>query len=342
MTNKSSGCYVIAEIGVNHNGSPDLARQLIDAAASAGADAVKFQTFFADELVTRLAKKADYQVANTDNADSQYSMLKALELTEDDFAGLRAYCDKVGIEFLSTPFSEAAADLLERVGVSKFKVSSGDLTHLGLLRHLAGKGKPILLSSGMGTLGEIEEALAVIAQAGNPPVSLFHCVSDYPAAPETCNLAAMQTMSRAFGVPVGWSDHTLGAAVSFAAVALGAKLIEKHITLDQNMPGPDHRASMEPDDFRTFVSGIRAIESAIGDGQKRPSQAELRTAMVARRSIVIARDMKAGEILCADDLRVMRPGSGLAPRYLDMVIGSRLSRDVTAQTPLTKDHINGG
>lgn len=328
-------CYIIAEIGVNHNGSLDLARRLIDAAVTSRADAVKFQTFRADDLVTRKAAKADYQIANTENADSQYSMLQALELTEAQFAELRDYCGQVGIEFLSTPFSEAAVDLLERVGVTAYKVSSGDLTHLPMLAHMGRKGLPIILSSGMATLSDVEEAIATIYATGNRQVSVLHCVSNYPAAPEDCNLAAMVTMAHAFGIPVGWSDHTLGAAISWAAVARGAKIIEKHITLSRELPGPDHRASMEPAEFTDFVAGIRAIEASIGTGIKTPSAAEKRTALVGRRSIVAARDLGAGEVLRLEDVKIVRPGSGLMPRHLDLVIGCRLAVAVATDTPLT-------
>lgn len=334
-------CYIIAEIGVNHNGSVELARALIDAAIAAQADAVKFQTFFADDLVTRSARKADYQIANTENADSQYSMLKALELTEAQFAELRDYCVQKGIAFLSTPFSEGAADLLERIGVTAYKISSGDLTHLPLLAHIARKGLPIILSTGMGTLTEIEEALSAINGAGNTQVSLLHCVSNYPAAAEDCNLAAMDTMVQAFGLPVGWSDHSVGAAISWAAVARGARIIEKHITLDQALPGPDHKASMEPSDFADFVAGIRAIEAAIGNGRKQPSAAEKRTALVARRSVVAARDLAAGTVVTALDVKIVRPGTGLLPRDLPLVIGARLARAVAADTPLTADDFHG-
>lgn len=333
--------YVIAEIGVNHNGSMDLARQLIDRAAEAHADAVKFQTFRAEDLVTPDARKADYQIANDGGGNSQFEMLQALELTEAQFAELAEYCAKVGIQFLSTPFSEAAADLLERVGVDAYKISSGDLTHLPLLRHIAAKGKPIILSTGMGNLAEIEEAVAAIKTAGDPPVSLLHCVSNYPAAVEDCNLAAMKTMARAFGCPVGWSDHTEGAAISWAAVARGATIIEKHITLDHTLPGPDHLASMEPAEFTAFVTGIRNIEAAIGGGIKTPTAAELRTAEVARRSLVAARALPAGHVLSSGDIRILRPGHGLKPAALDMVLGSRLARDVAAFQPLTADDFHG-
>lgn len=333
--------FIIAEIGVNHNGSMDLARKLIDAAAAAKADAVKFQTFAADDLVTPDAAKADYQVANTGQGGSQYEMLKALELTEAQFADIAAYCAQVGIEFLSTPFSEAAADLLERVGVDAFKISSGDLTHLPMLAHIARKGKPVILSTGMGNLTEIEDALAAMREAGDPEVSLLHCVSNYPAAVGDCNLAAMDTMALAFGLPVGWSDHSEGAAISWAAVARGAVIIEKHITLDRNLPGPDHLASMEPDDFAAFVQGIRDIEAAIGTGRKAPTAAELRTAQVARRSLVAARALPAGHVLTDADLRIMRPGTGLPPVRRDLVVGARLARDVAAFQPLTAADFHG-
>lgn len=335
------GCYVIAEIGVNHNGSTDLARRLVDVAADAGADAVKFQTFSAADLVTETAEKARYQSRNTGNDDSQYAMLAKLELTEADFADLKAHCERRGIDFLSTPFGPAQADLLERLGVDAFKVSSGDLTYHQFLAHLARKGRTIILSTGMGTLAEVDEALQAIADAGSPPVALLHCVSEYPAPPEACNLRAMATMAAAFGVPIGWSDHTLGSAVGFAAVALGARIIEKHITLGRDMDGPDHAASMEPDDFRDYVAGIRAIGSAMGTGSKRPHSTEVETAKVARRSIVATRPLAAGAVIGPDDVAILRPGTGLPPSALDTVVGCRLGRDVAAGQPLTVEDLHG-
>jgi N,N'-diacetyllegionaminate synthase len=334
-------CYVIAEIGVNHNGSVPLAKDLIDAAAQAGADAVKFQSFSADDLVTPTARKASYQTRNTGNSGSQHEMLAALELSEQDFGELKDHCEARGIDFLSTPFGVAPADMLERVGVEAFKVSSGDLTYHPFLAHLAAKGRPIILSTGMATLAEVDSALAVIDEAGPVPVVLLHCVSDYPASASSCNLRAMSTMATAFGRPVGWSDHTLGTAVGFAAVALGARVIEKHITLDVSMDGPDHAASMEPDDFVAYVDGIRAIVSALGDGIKRPRPEEIRTAAVARRSIVAVRDLASGSRITADDVAIMRPGTGLAPAMLDIVVGSRVSRAVSAFEPLTREDLHG-
>lgn len=337
---ENRACYVIAEIGVNHNGDIGLAKQLIDIAVEAQADAVKFQTFFADELVTRSAEKAAYQVTNTENNDSQHAMLKALELPEQALQEIRSYCEVKGIEFLSTPFSERAADLLQNVGVRAFKISSGDLTHLPMLRHIARMNKPIILSSGMANLSEIEEALAAIYAENNHQVSILHCVSNYPANAEDCNLAAIGTIAQAFQIPVGWSDHTLGEAISIAAVARGAKIIEKHITADRNLPGPDHKASMEPAEFREFVSNIRAVEQAIGDGRKQPRDSERDTARVARRSIVTASDLKAGDPIKLTDLKIVRPGYGLAPKYLDFVVGSILAVDVAADTPLEMIHFH--
>ena len=339
--NFDDGCYVIAEIGVNHNGSMQIARQLIDAAASAGADAVKFQSFSADDLVTRNAERAEYQSRNTGDDGSQHGMLRQLELSADQFRELMDYCGQREVDFLSTPFGIDPADMLHKIGVEAFKVSSGDLTHHAFLAHLSAKGLPIILSTGMATLAEVSEALDVIAAAGTAQVAILHCVSDYPAAPESCNLTAMATMRQAFGLPVGWSDHTTGSAIGFAAAALGARLIEKHITLDINMDGPDHAASMEPDAFAQYVSGVRAIQAALGDGIKRPAPEELATAAVARRSIVAVRDLAGGELIAATDLAIKRPGTGLAPKMFSLLVGSRLGRDVAADEPITIDHLHG-
>lgn len=335
-----SGTFVIAEIGVNHNGSVDVARELIDVALRAGADTVKFQSFFAEELVTPLAAKAEYQIETTRDGGTQFDMLKSLELSEAQMCELADYCAKIGIRFMSTPFSERAADMLERIGVDAYKISSGDLTYCPLLAHVAKKGKPVILSTGMATLADIEAALATIVAAGAPPVSLLHCVSNYPAAVADANLAVMDTMRHAFGRPVGWSDHTEGSVVSWAAVARGASIIEKHITLSRDMPGPDHRASMEPDDFCAFVAGIRAIETAIGNGVKKPTSSELKVAEVARRSLVVTKELPAGHVLAADDIRIMRPGYGLHPDMHDFVVGLRLTRKVGMFQPLVADHFH--
>lgn len=333
-----AACYVIAEIGVNHNGDVGLAKELIDEAAAAGADAVKFQTFFADELVTQSAAMAKYQTENTGAGQSQHGMLKALELTENDFAELFLHCRFRGVSFLSTPFSPRAADLLEAVGVNAFKISSGDLTYLQMLAHIAQKGKPIILSTGMACLSEIEDAVRVIEAEGNRSISILHCVSDYPAKPGDCNLAAMETISHAFGYPVGWSDHTQGGAITCAAVAMGAEIIEKHITLDCKMDGPDHAASMEPGPFGELVRNIRDIECAIGSRLKSPTDAEKETATVARRSLVASRDLSEGAMLELCDIDVLRPGTGFAPKMMPLLVGRRLGQDVAQGTPFDFRH----
>jgi len=325
-------CFVIGEIGVNHNGDLDLAKQMIDVAVKAGADAVKFQTFAAERLVTRTAQKADYQSRNHKVDESQFDMLKKLELSEADLRGCKTYCDTVGMIFLSTPFDEQAADLLEKVGVQGFKLSSGDLTNLPLLRHIAAKGKPMIISTGMANMSEIEDAVTAIQRAGDPELAILHCVSDYPAKASEANLAAMDTISKAFGKIAGWSDHTLGDAISVAAVARGARLIEKHFTLDVNMEGPDHKASLSPKEFSDLVAKIRRVEVAIGDGVKRPQPSEIPTAAVARRSIVSARDIKTGETISENDLIMKRPGTGLAPKYISWVTGRKAAIDIAADT----------
>lgn len=333
-TRPQGGCFVIGEIGVNHNGRLDLALRLIDLAAEAGADAVKFQTFTAERLVTPSAARAAYQARNDpDGGASQLAMLKSLELSPEALAHARQHALARGLRFLSTPFDEQAADLLGHLGVEAFKVSSGDLTHLPFLRHLARKGLPIILSTGMANLSEVEEAVQAIEGEGDPPLAILHCVSQYPCAPDDCNLAAMATLRSAFGRPVGWSDHTEGDAITLAAVALGAEILEKHFTLDQNLPGPDHRASLAPDAFKAMLRHVRAVEAALGDGRKRPVAAEADTARVARRSIVAARDLAVGSRLTEDDLAFRRPGTGLHPREADRLIGRVVTR------PLDQNHL---
>ena len=330
------GCFVIGEIGVNHNGDLAMARQLIDVAADAGADAVKFQTFSAEKLVTRTARQADYQARNLGSAEgeSQFAMLQALELSADELRACHAHCRERGVLFLSTPFDEDAADLLEAVGVEGFKVGSGDLTHLPMLAHIAQKGLPMIVSTGMANLGEVERAVRTVEAAGDPPLAILHCVSDYPAEAADCNLAAMNTLAQAFGRVVGWSDHTLGDAVSVAAVARGARILEKHFTLDTNLPGPDHKASLPPAAFKDLVAKVRQVEAAIGDGIKRPRASERATARVARRSVVSARAVARGETLREADLAIKRPGTGFAPDRLSEIVGRRAARDIAADTVL--------
>ncbi|MBN1517178.1 N-acetylneuraminate synthase [Candidatus Sumerlaeota bacterium] len=316
-------CFIIAEAGVNHNGDVETAKRLVDAAKKAGADAVKFQTFQSEKLVNKSAKQAEYQAANTGKAESQYDMLKRLEFSEAAHREILAYCSQCAITFMSTPFHAEAADFLDELGVPAFKLGSGEVTNLPFLAHVARKGRPIMLSTGMANLGEVEDAVRTIEQNGNPQLALLHCVSNYPANPADANLRAMETLTRAFGRPVGYSDHVPSNAVAFAAVALGARIIEKHLTLDRNMPGPDHQASLEPAQFAELTAGVRQVESALGDGIKRPAASERNTAEVARKSLVAAHDIAAGAVLQAGDLAIKRPGSGIPPRDMQYVLGRR-------------------
>jgi N-acetylneuraminate synthase len=331
--------FIIAEAGVNHNGSVDLALKLIDSAKASGADAVKFQTFRADQLATRSAHKAAYQERTTTATESQFEMLQRLELDVDDHRRLIDYCRKVGIQFLSSPFDEQSADLLAEMDLPLYKIPSGEITNLQFLDHVARKGRPIILSTGMSTLGEIEEAVTVLRTAGNNRLTLLHCVTEYPAPYAEVNLRAMHTLRVAFGLPVGYSDHTPGYEISIAAVALGAEVIEKHFTVDRSLPGPDHAASLEPDELEQMVTAIRHVEVALGDGIKRPAQCELPNISVARKSVVASRSLIAGQRLTAEDLDIKRPGNGIAPRLKPMLIGRTLSAGLEKDEVLRWDHL---
>lgn len=334
---EGASCFVIAEAGVNHDGSLELALRLVDAAADVGADAVKFQTFKALKLATQFAPKAEYQTRTTDPAESQLDMLKRLELSPDAHRAIIARCAQRGLMFLSSPFDEESADLLESFGVPAFKVSSGELTNLPFLRYLAGKRRPILLSTGMATLQEVQAAVSAVTAAGCRELSLLHCVSNYPAEAAHVNLRAMATMADAFGWPVGYSDHTLGVDVPLAAVALGACIIEKHFTVDRQLPGPDHMASVEPDEFAALVRSIRRVESALGNGEKRPAASELSTALVARRSLVAAMTISRGTRLTADMVVSRRPGTGLAPDRVGELLGRVALADIADGAVLSSE-----
>ncbi len=323
-------CFVIAEAGVNHDGDPERAHRLVDAAADAAADAVKFQTFDAAALAAADAPLAEYQRAAASVASGQREMLARLALPRDAWPALAAHARERGIVFLSSPFDAGSADLLEDVGVPAYKVPSGELTNHPFLALLAGKGRPLLVSTGMADIREVAAALDVIAAAGDPPVALFHCVSSYPAASADANLRAMGTLRAAFGIPTGWSDHTTGLEMPIAAVALGADLLEKHLTLDRSLPGPDHRASLEPGEFGAMVAGVRAVREALGSGVKVPTAAELETAAVARKSLHWGRDLDGGTVVRAEHLVALRPGTGLSPARLRDLVGRRLARAVTA------------
>jgi len=313
---------------VNHNGDMGLARKLIDVAASAGADRVKFQTFRADRLVTIQARKADYQVQLADAGETQHAMLRRLELTPDMHVELITLCRSRGIQFFSTGFDVDSLDLLASLGIDSFKIPSGEITNLPYLRHVGHYGKPVILSTGMANMEEIEAALMAIEKAGTPraKMTVLHCTTEYPAPMAEVNLRAMLTIRDAFGVAVGYSDHTPGIEVATAAVALGASVIEKHFTLDRNLPGPDHKASLEPDELKAMVSAIRNVEQALGDGIKCASPSELKNRPISRKSIVAARSIEAGEILSADNVTVKRPGTGVSPMRWDEVLGKRASR----------------
>lgn len=330
-------CFVIAEAGVNHNGSLDLASRLVDAAAAAGADAVKFQTFRAEKIATLLAPKAEYQKRTTGASETQFEMLKKLELSPEDHRILAARCADRGLIFLSSPFDEDSADLLETLDVPAFKVPSGELTNLPFLRYLARKGRPLIISTGMATLAEVEAAVAAVTGAGCDALALLQCVSNYPASASDVNLRAMATMAAAFGVPVGYSDHSTGSEVSLAAVALGACIIEKHFTLDRSLPGPDHQASAEPAEFAALVSGIRTVEAALGDGDKRPADSERETSRVARRSLVAAETIPEGSRLTMEMVTARRPGTGLPADRIGELLGRKALGEVPAGTILTME-----
>jgi N,N'-diacetyllegionaminate synthase len=324
-----SKVFIIAEAGVNHNGSIDLAKKLIDAAADAGADAVKFQTFKADRLATKLAHKADYQKSNTSVNESQYEMLKKLELDEDMHKAIMEHCKQKQIMFLSSAFDNESVDMLNNFGMAIFKIPSGEITNLPYLTHVGGLKKPIILSSGMSDLVDIKNALDVLIECGvsKDQLTVLHATTEYPCPIQEVNIRAMQTIGANFGVKVGYSDHTNGIEVSVAAVALGACVIEKHFTLDQTMEGPDHKASLEPNEFKSMVRAIRNIEKALGDGIKKPSKSEIKNMAITRKSIVALRAIKSGEIFSVGNLAVKRPGTGISPMDLNKIIGKIARRD---------------
>jgi N-acetylneuraminate synthase/N,N'-diacetyllegionaminate synthase len=321
--------FIIAEAGVNHNGNVDLARRLVDAAADAGASAVKFQTFDPKALAAATAPHAEYQRLRAGGV-SQHEMLARLVLPREVHVELKARAESRALGFLSSPFDESSADFLVDIGVAALKIPSGEVTNHPFLKHVARTGLPLLVSTGMCMLDEVEGAVATIRSAGTPPLALLHCVSSYPADPGDANLRAMATLRTRFGVPVGWSDHTTGVDVSVAAAALGAELIEKHLTLDRSLPGPDHAASLEPSEFARLVVGVRAAEAALGDGQKRPRPAEIPIAAVSRKSLHWRISPSVGERVRVEHLIALRPGTGLSPTRLDAIVGCVVCRAVEA------------
>ena len=328
----SGKVFIIAEAGVNHNGSIDTALRLIDAAAEAGANAVKFQTFTADRLVSKSAQKADYQKAATGADETQYEMLKKLELSDGDHRVLMAHCIERGVQFLSSAFDVEGVRYLDSLGLPMVKVPSGEITNLPYLRAVSECRKPILMSTGMSTLDEVGAAIDVMGKGTD--ITLLQCTTEYPCPFQNANLKAMATMGEHFGRPVGYSDHTIGIEVSVAAVAMGATVIEKHFTLDRRMAGPDHSASIEPDELRRLVSSIRNVELAMGDGRKTPAAVELNNSAAARKSIVARVSIRKGELLTEDNLAVKRPGTGISPMRWDEVVGRVAVRDYGPDDPI--------
>ncbi|MBU4298539.1 N-acetylneuraminate synthase, partial [Patescibacteria group bacterium] len=309
LIGKGGMCFIIAEAGVNHNGKFDLAKKMIEVAQKSGADAVKFQTFKAENVATETAKMAEYQKKNIGTRESQLKMLKKFELEYEDFKELKKYCDKKRIIFLSTPYTEDAVDFLEPL-IPAYKIGSGDLTNLSFLEKIAKKKKPIILSTGMATLNEVKEAVKIIKKQGNNKIVLLHCTTNYPCPLEEVNLRAMLTLKKEFNLPVGYSDHTLGIMVPIMAVAMGAKVIEKHFTLDRNLPGPDHKASLEPDELKEMVVAIRNVEKAMGRSIKKPTKSEEKIKKVVRKSIIVKIDIPAGTKITKETLIIKRPGIG--------------------------------
>jgi N-acetylneuraminate synthase len=335
----SEKCFIIAEAGVNHNGDKKLAKRLIDESVNAGADAVKFQTFHADNIVTRTAAKADYQKNTTSSEESQYDMIKKLELSDDVFFELSEYSKKREIFFLSTPFDEESVDFLDQIGVPAFKIPSGEITNVPLLKKIAEKKKPVILSTGMATLGEVEDAFHYLKKCGSKDIIILHCTTNYPAPNDTVNLRAMETLRFAFQVPVGYSDHTEGITIPIAAVAMGACVLEKHFTLDKTFPGPDHKASLEPEELRKMIKAIRDVEIARGTGIKVPNEAENAIKKVARKSIICRSDIPVGDRLTESNLTIKRPGTGIEPRYFESIIHKKARMHILKDQPITWDMI---
>lgn len=328
--------YIIAEAGVNHNGQLDLALKLCDAAKEAGVDCVKFQTWQTEKIVTRKAEKATYQSDNTNDAEeSQFDMLKKLELSYEDFRLVQEHCNKIGIDFLSTPDEEySLAFLMNELHLPLIKIGSGEVTNIPYLRQMASYHKPIILSTGMATLAQVAMAYDILIAAGAPSVSLLHCTTNYPCPKNEVNLRAMQTMKEAFKCPVGYSDHTMGTEIPIAAVAMGAEIIEKHFTLDRNMDGPDHKASLEPHELKYMVDCIRNIEVALGDGIKRPNPSEVEISKVVLKSIVAKVPVNKGETLTANNMTIKRAGSGIPAAHWDMIVGTKALRDFDIDEPI--------
>ena len=333
MTNQH--VYIIAEAGVNHNGRLDLALKLCDAAKAAGVDAVKFQTWKTELIITKGTKKAEYQEKNLNNDDDQFTMLKKLELSYDNFQLVKQHCDEIGIQFLSTADETESLDFLVNLGMPFIKLGSGDITNIPYLRSVAKYGMPVILSTGMANLAQVAIAYDTLQEAGVKDISILHCTTNYPCPKDEVNLRAMQTMKDAFKCKVGYSDHTMGTEIPIAAVAMGAEIIEKHFTLDRNMEGPDHKASLEPHELKYMVDCIRNIEVALGEGVKKPNASEVEISKVVLKSIVAKSPVKKGDTLTPDNLAIKRAGSGIPATYWDIIIGTKALRDFDIDEPIT-------
>lgn len=320
-------CLIIAEAGVNHNGKLDIALKLCDAAKEAGADVVKFQTWKTEKIITRTVAQAEYQTENTGKTESQFDMLKRLELSYDDFRKIKEYCDKIGIQFASTADEEESLDFLISLGIPFIKIGSGEITNIPYLRIMGSKKLPVIISSGMSTLAEVDTALSELKNAGATDITLLHCTTNYPCPMANVNLNAMLTLKEAFKIPVGYSDHTEGIEVPVAAVAMGAKVIEKHFTLDRKMEGPDHLASTEPVEFKKMVDSIRNIEKALGTGEKLPTKSEIDISKVVLKRCVASKKIKVGEVFNENNLTVKRNDKGLPAKYWDLLIGKKATKE---------------
>lgn len=326
-TMRKNKTFIIAEAGVNHNGSFEIARQLIDKAVYAGVDCIKFQTFSSKNLVSKTAQKAEYQKRTTDSSENQLEMLKKLELSKPQFEELKNYCQSKNIMFLSTPFDLESIDFLASIGVSVWKIPSGEITNYPYLKAIGQQKGSVIMSTGMCSIEEVKEAVSVLNEFGTTDISLLHCTTEYPAPVESVNLNAMKTLKQKFSCKIGYSDHTKGIEIPIAAVSLGAEIIEKHFTLDRNMEGPDHKASLEPEELKRMVDSIRNVEKALGDGIKRPSEVEKKNITIARKSIVAKIDIKQGDVFSEENLTTKRPGNGISPMLWEFVIGKIAKKD---------------
>ncbi|RZV59990.1 MAG: N-acetylneuraminate synthase [Flavobacteriaceae bacterium] len=339
MINEENPCFIIAEAGVNHNGDLEMALELVRKAKEIGVDCIKFQTFKAESVITKKAPKAAYQLEVTDPGESQFEMLKNLELTYEDYISIIQECNEHQITFLSTPYNEEDADFLNELGVTAFKIASGQIVELAFLEHVAKFGKPIILSSGMATLAEVFEAVMTIRAAGNEQMAILQCTTNYPSRNEDANIRAMISMGESLDLLYGYSDHIEENFACYAAVALGAKIIEKHFTLDRNLPGPDHKASLNVEEFKSLIDGIRKTETALGSPVKKPSLKEIENINGMRRSIVLKNSIRKGEIITADNMAFKRPATGISPKRKKELIGKLASMDIGQDIPLQESMI---